>query len=179
MISTQVINLFGGSGLGKSTTAAGLFYEMKLRGLHCELIREYVKQWAWDGTKIGPFDQVYIFGKQAKTESRLYGKVEFAVTDSPLLLSPIYESFYTGDSVVSEAALKFLRKAADTGVQHHNFILERHKPFDTRGRYETEETARKVDEHVKAKLTDWGVPYTIISAPDRERVAEILGTVLA
>src|SRR4051812_46140966 len=112
---TKVINLFGGSGLGKSTTAAGLFYEMKLRGIHCELIREYVKQWAWDGTKIGPMDQVYIFGKQAEAESRIYGKVDIAVTDSPLLLSPIYEQFYSGETVVGSAAMAFLNKAKATG----------------------------------------------------------------
>lgn len=172
---TQVINLFGGSGLGKSTTAAGLFYEMKLRGIRCELVQEYVKKWAWEGTKVGPMDQAYIFGKQGKAESRLYGKVDYIITDSPLLLSPIYETFYTGDSVVLESALKFLQKArCDQGVRHTNLVLERNKPFDQRGRYETEEQARRVDTAVKEYLTLWGQDFEVITEGGRARVDTIL-----
>lgn len=174
---TKVINLFGGSGLGKSTTAAGLYYEMKLRGFHVELVREYVKQWAWEGTKVGPYDQLYLLGKQSKYESRLYGKVDYIITDSPLLLSPIYESFYAGKTIVREAALGFLEKAKANGVDHYNFILERHKPFDTRGRYETEEQARQVDQHVLLCLSGWGIPFTPVAADDRERVPEIIKAV--
>lgn len=171
---TKVINLLGGSGLGKSTTAAGLFYTMKLRGYHCELIREYVKQWAWDGIKIQPLDQVYIFGKQAKAEMRVYNKVDVAVTDSPLLLSPIYELFYSGKTNVKESALGFLADAKTAGVEHHYFLLERHKPFDTRGRFETEEQAKAVDAFVVDTLTKWGIPYTVVSCRDRDRVEDIL-----
>lgn len=172
---TQVINLFGGSGLGKSTTAAGLFYEMKLRGHHCEMVREYVKQWAWDGIKVGQWDQIYLFGKQAKAESRLYGKVDVIVTDCPLLLSPIYESYYSPeDPVVIHSALAFIKKANKLGIKHHNFILERNKVFDTRGRYETEEQARTVDCHVRVKLEEWGIPHATITSDDRDRVNVIL-----
>lgn len=175
---TKVINLFGGSGMGKSTTAAGVFYELKMRGVHCEMVREYVKQWAWDGTKVGPFDQVYLFGKQAKCESRLYGKVDVVVTDSPLLLSPIYEMFYSGRSIVLPSALAFMDHAKAQGVHHLNFMLERHKPFDTRGRYETEETARRVDSAVVERLGQWGIKYDTVGVPDRDRVEHIVKAVL-
>lgn len=171
---TKVISLIGGSGLGKSTTAAGLYYEMKLQGLHVELVREYVKQWAWEGKKVGPHDQVYLFGKQAHYESALYGKVDYVVTDSPLLLCVIYERFYTGDSTVEESALKFLNKAKASGVEHHYILLSRHKPFDTRGRYETEETARKVDEFTRQELTRMGIAFTEVTTADRARVADII-----
>ena len=33
---TKVINMFGGSGIGKSTTAAGLFHQMDLDGKNVE-----------------------------------------------------------------------------------------------------------------------------------------------
>lgn len=173
---TKVLNLYGGSGLGKSTTAAGLFYEMKLRGYHCELVREYVKNWAWEGRKITKEDQPHIFEMQAKSENMLYGKVDLIVTDSPLLLSPIYESFYTGDSSVLKTAQAFLTAAKNSGIEYHNFILQRHKPFDTRGRYETVEMAKEVDEYVKKMLNLWEIPYTMIESPDRERVNTILSS---
>ena len=44
----KVINLFGGPGCGKSTTAADLFARMKLRGLSVELVTEYAKDVVWD-----------------------------------------------------------------------------------------------------------------------------------
>lgn len=41
---TSVINLIGGPGSGKSTTAAGLFFRMKSMGVRCELVTEYAKE---------------------------------------------------------------------------------------------------------------------------------------
>src|SRR4051812_8750331 len=93
---TFVVNLFGGPGVGKSTLAAEIFVTLKKRGIEVELIQEYVKAWAWDGKPVGTFDQLYILAKQLKLETRLYGKVDVVVTDSPLLFSPIYERFYGG-----------------------------------------------------------------------------------
>lgn len=177
MNKTYVINLFGGSGLGKTTTSFGLAYEMKLRGLHMELVREYIKSWAWQGRKVQPFDQAYIFGKQSQAEAQLYGKVDFIVTDSPLLLAPIYEKFYSGESVVEPAVLSFLAKAKKHGVEHINFLLKRQKAFDPRGRYETEETARQVDDAVLQQLKAWGILFYEVDAPDDRRVEFILDVV--
>ena len=171
---TKVINLLSGSGSGKSTTAAGIFYEAKLRGIHCEMVREYVKQWAWEGRKIGPYDQPNIFGNQTRQESLLYGKVDLVVTDSPLLLSPIYEYFYTGSSIIESFALAFIDKAKRSGVEHHNFILKRNKSFDPRGRYETAEQANEVDKLVESFLTKHDISYIIVDTDERERVNFVL-----
>lgn len=171
---THVINLLGGSGLGKSTTAAGLFYHMKLAGLHCELVREYVKNWAWQGKKIGPFDQAYLFGKQSKAESMLYGQVEYVVTDSPLLLCPIYEEFYDGAPVTRKAVEEFLKLASKRDVTHHNFLLKRKKAFDPRGRYETAEQAKSVDIYVETYMQVRQIPFTVIDCQDDQRVSEIM-----
>jgi nicotinamide riboside kinase len=174
---TTVINLLGGSGIGKTTTAAHLFAEMKYSGLHCELVREYVKQWAWEGKKIGPFDQMYILGKQSKYESMLYGKVDYIVTDSPLLLCPIYERFYSNKDCVGPAAINFLEDAKTKGVKHLNFLLKRNKHFDTRGRFEDLETAQKVDAAVKNYLVEKEIPFVELNNDDRARVDEILANV--
>lgn len=37
------INLFAGPGTGKSTTAAGVFFEMKRSGMSVEYVTEYAK----------------------------------------------------------------------------------------------------------------------------------------
>ena len=172
---TVVINMLGGSGIGKSTTAAGLYYKMKLAKMNVELVREYVKILAWQGTKIGQFDQVNIFGEQCKLEHTLYGKVDYIVTDSPIVLAPIYEVFYHGDSMMEEAAIKFLNKAKQNNVQQLNILLQRNKPYDQRGRYQTEEEAKVVDQMTINFLNKYGMPYHVVSGPEEDRVDEIMG----
>lgn len=172
---TTVINLLGGSGLGKSTTACGLFYHMKMMGMNVELVREYVKNWAWEGKKITPYDQPYIFGKQVAYESRLYGKVDYVVTDSPLITGAMYELFYTGNSLTLKPYLDFTALAEKNGVRYINLLLKRKKPFDPRGRYETEEQARGVDNLIEHKLEELGIPFSVIDCDDKDRVEYILG----
>ena len=82
------INLLAGPGSGKSTTAAWLFSELKIRHISVELITEYVKSWATQKRQVTTFDQVYLFGKQMQYEYRfLNNGIKNVVTDSPLILS--------------------------------------------------------------------------------------------
>jgi hypothetical protein len=172
-----VINLFGGSGLGKSTTASLLFGEMKLEGYHVELVSEYVKTWAWQGRRPTGFDQFYIAGKQAHSESQLYGKVDYIITDSPLLLSGFYEQFHLGRQLCLPTILNFLDYAKEHNIEHLNFLLQRNKKFDPRGRFETEEEAINVDVKLKSWLQDLGLQYTLITESDHARVSAILNFV--
>ena len=43
-----VINLFAGPGVGKSTTAARVFAELKLKGVNCEMALEFAKDKVWE-----------------------------------------------------------------------------------------------------------------------------------
>ena len=89
---SKVINLFAPSGSGKSTGAAYIFSMLKMNGISCELIQEFAKDKVWENnTEIfKPENQVYIFGKQFYRMSRLKDKVDYIITDSPLLLSNVY-----------------------------------------------------------------------------------------
>lgn len=171
---TIVINLFGGSGLGKSTTAAALFSEMKMKGYHVELVTEFVKNWAWQGRVPTGYDQVYLFGKQAQSESRLYHKVDYIVTDSPLLLSGFYEQYHLKREIIFPAIVNFLKYASDNNISHVNFLLTRNKSFDPRGRFENEEQAKTVDIELKNWLDKFCFEYQVVSCDDRERVDIIL-----
>jgi len=172
---TVVVNMLGGSGLGKSTTAAGLYHSMKMLGLNVELVREYVKSWAWAGNKIGEYDQVYIFGKQARSEYMLYGKVDYIITDSPIILSPIYEKYYNnGESLIEDAAIKFLNKAKLNGIKHINFVLDRQKEFNPEGRYETEDQAKDIDQRVRDFISDNNIDHHIVDCADEDRIRFML-----
>src|SRR5687767_6624544 len=85
------VNLFGRPGVGKSTTAARIYQEMKVRGISVEIVNEYVKLWAYACRPIKTFDQVYVFGKQMHAEDRLLAAgVDFIISDSPLLIQCCY-----------------------------------------------------------------------------------------
>lgn len=171
---TKVINLLGGSGLGKSTTASLLYGEMKLRGYNVELVREFVKEWAWAGKKVGKFGQPIIYGQQLQRETDLYGKVDFIVTDSPLLLCPVYQQFYAGHDSLKLQVLNDLINAKEEGIDHINFLLDRRKPFKEDGRYETEEMAKQVDKAVKGFLDYHKIHYVCVDTTDENRVNFIL-----
>ena len=171
---TVVINILGGAGVGKSTCAAALFAEMKQRGIHVELVQEWVKQWAWEERKIGEFDQLYIFAKQARREAQLYDKVDFIVTDSPVLLSAFYEFIYTDNRIISQALPEYMTVARKNRVQHFNFLLSRCKNYDPRGRYQTEKEAVALDESLRKWLVSNQYSFDNITSGDRDRPNKIL-----
>ncbi len=171
---TNVITFLAGPGCGKSTTSAGLFYHMKLQGLDVELVPEWAKKFAWQKTPITPLQQSFLFGKQAQSEACLYNKLDYLVVDSSVLLSPAYELFYSGKSMVLTSVLEFLKHAKSEGVEHHHFLLNRVKPYNTKGRYETEEQAKKFDVFLRECLNTWEIPYTVIDGEDSGRVAKVM-----
>lgn len=69
---TLVINLFGGAGVGKSTTCADIFAHLKKQQYSVEMVREWVKGWAYEKRKITDLDPYYIFAKQLKAEKMLF-----------------------------------------------------------------------------------------------------------
>lgn len=156
-----VINLYGGPGTGKSTSAAYLFYLLKKQGKNAELVREYVKDWAWEGRKISTYDQIYLLGKQVRRESMLYGKVDYIVTDSPIMLGIYYAQEYSPLSVsegVRNMTLAYYRQAAEDGHVHHHVFLERSKPYNPLGRFQTEDQAKEIDKGLSHMLTSLRQP---------------------
>lgn len=144
---TQVINLYAGAGAGKSTTAAGLFYKMKSDMMSVELVSEYAKQLTWDDRhNVLTQDQLYILAKQHRKMLILKDKVDYIITDSPLLLSLIYKPKHypkSFDDLVWYLYNQF---------ENINIFLPRTKPYVTVGRNQTEEQAKEIDLRVYEKF---------------------------
>lgn len=85
-METKVINLFGNPGSGKSTVAAYLFTELKAMRIETELVTEVAKDLVWDEDWKRLNNQMYVFSSQLQRVDRLIGKVEYVITDSPLVL---------------------------------------------------------------------------------------------
>lgn len=162
----KVVNLYGGPGCGKSTTAAGVFSLLKLHGISIELSTEYAK----DVTHKEAFkvlrDQLYLMGKQNHKTFIVKDKYDYVITDSPMLLSIIYAD--PTDKVFQDFVLdRFLKQ------ENLNFFIERVKPYVKVGRNQTEDEARILDNKIKAVLDNNGIPYQTIKG-NKEGINDIV-----
>lgn len=157
---STIINLFGGPGTGKTTVASEIFSKLKKQGKSVALVPEYVKEWAWEDRKFGKYDQVYFLGKQIKKESMVYGKVDYVVTDSPLLIAGFYAELVNKLGFVSDAALSFMKLAEQDGHRYVNFWLNRDVPYESKGRFQDEEGAKKIDDLMLIYLSSKDIPLT-------------------
>lgn len=171
---SKIINLFGGPGTGKSTLAAMVFAELKKRNQSVELVREYVKEWAWEGRNFGKYDQFYFLGKQVKKESMVYGKVDYIVTDSPLMIAGFYAKLFNKLDFVNNAALAFMKSAQEDGHEYLNFYLPRVVKYDASGRFQDEDAAKATDDALLGYLVATGAPFTEVSTDLEGRVDFIL-----
>lgn len=177
----KIICLYGGPGSGKSTTCAGLYYNLKMLGYNCEMNREYVKDWVWEGRKWSEGDQTYFFAKQSRRERILINNnLDYIITDSPLILTHFYGLKYDWmeqNFNTSEIMLKHHHefcKRHNYKVEH--FILKRAHDYVAAGRNESEEIAVDYDKQIQTLLDTKGIKYHIIEG---QPVAKILGIINA
>jgi hypothetical protein len=150
-----VVNLFAGPGVGKSTTAARVFAELKLKGVNCEMALEFAKDKVWEESFKTMDDQIYIFGKQFHKIWRLKDKVDVIICDSPLPISIVY------DKENSESFHKLIMEQFNK-FANFNYLLERGGEYQTEGRVQTEEEAKEVDKTVKRVLDEQEIKYTTL-----------------
>ena len=94
------INFLGGPNSSKTTTSAWIFSELKRDNISVELVSEFCKTWAIEKRQINKWDQTYFFGSQMQAEYRnIKGGIKNIVTDSPIILAPIYARKYSGEVV--------------------------------------------------------------------------------
>ena len=167
---TVFVNLFGGPGLGKSTTAAGVFHMLKMHGVDAELVTEFPKDLTWENRDYTLGNQVYVFGKQHHRHWRLDGRVDVVVTDSPILLSMVYSD----DERLHKMAL---HEFARMGTTHINYLLRRFKKYNPNGRNQTLAQAREKDAQIQACLETNSVPFSTVRG-DHDAVNKIVRAVL-
>lgn len=159
-----VVNFFAGPGAGKSTTATGLFYNLKKIGINCEYVHEEAKEFTWEDRMFTLQCQPYIFAKQMRNLWRLKNKVDVAITDSPLLLSLVY----VDNSEWPKSFNDYVIDQFNT-FNNSNFFIKRTKRYVTTGRNQTELEAKRIDEKIYNLLIDREIKFnTIHCIPNRE-----------
>lgn len=163
----KVINLYGGPGTGKSTTAAALFARMKRKGLNVELVTEFAKDLVWTERNKELGDQIYIFGKMYHKLWRLVDKVEYVIVDSPLPLC----IYYDHENI---PGFKDLVLNMFNSFTNYNFRLRRVFPYQQEGRYQTEDEANVVDEELFALLGSLDISCVDVSGKELATEDEIM-----
>lgn len=149
-----IINLYAPPGSGKSTGAAYVFAMLKMNGINAELITEYAKDKAWENNTEAIDNQVYIFGQQYYRITRCENKVDVIVTDSPLLLSALYNH----SEILGE---KFNELVAEIAKSYNtiNYYINRVKPYNPAGRFQSEEESLAMDRKLRDLLDRYNIIY--------------------
>jgi hypothetical protein len=171
---TVLINLFGSSSAGKSSLMADLFSTLKLKGYSVEMCPEIIKQWAWDGIRPNKYDQYFLMGQEIKQQSRLLGKVEFAISDSPVMQNSFYNWYLNGIDNLYQPSVDYNCMVLEDGHTIVNYFLFRNKPFETKGRYQTAEESDKIAIALFDYLKERNLHPVILEGHDYERVIAIL-----
>lgn len=150
-----IVNLFGAPGAGKSTLAAYIFAKLKMAGVNAELVTEFAKDKTWENNQKALANQVYVFGKQLYRITRCQDDVDVIVTDSPLLLSVIYNH----SDILGEDFNNLVYKVFSS-YNNANYFINRVKKYNPKGRSQTEEESDEIAVEVKEMLNKYGVDYT-------------------
>ena len=161
-----VINLIGGPGSGKSTTMAGVFYELKKRGVNCEMVPEYAKDRVYERAFRTLEDQTYVLGKQIHKIWRLKDDVDIIVMDASLLGAPIYDK--THNSTFKKFVIEEFNKWNNIVF----FIDRSDVEYKTEGRYESLSEAQAIDQHYIDICKEYHIPYTVVK--NTEAVEQII-----
>lgn len=153
---TLVINLFAGPGAGKTTCAWEIAEKLKKLGYVTEYVSEYAKELVWDG-RTDMLDgslknQMVLLYEQKRRIDRLIGKVDFVVTDSPVLLSAAY---------IATPTPSFNNLCCSIFNNYNNFsiFIERSDAYEKEGRIHTEEESKNLDKKIKSLLEENEIYY--------------------
>lgn len=160
---TKLINLFCGPGGGKSSIAAGLVYKLKKNHIQCDAPYEFPKLLAWDENHSAIADQLYVLANQHRGIVKSYGKVDYIVMDSPILLSLTYKNYYKSNSYPANLyGESFDEMILDVFNKYDNIniVLERgNGKHNEKERYQTLSESIELDGIIENSLISNNIPY--------------------
>jgi len=162
---TIVINIFGGPSAGKTGCAWIIGGELKKRGESIEYVPEYAKELVWEENHELLRDQKHVHETQSSRVKRLLGKVEFVVTDSPVLMGIIYGRANGVD--IKKEALEFHNSAKTLNL----FLERKEQTFENEGRIHDLKQSRQIDKQIKQLLDECAVKYITIN---HENVTKVI-----
>ena len=173
--TTLIVNIYGGPGAGKSTTALQLVAELKKLGYHADYVSEVAKELVYakdfehlDGTLK---NQSKILSEQKRRLDIMLDNVDVVVTDSPLLLNTVY---------LKENAPEYIESVFSQYENYNNYnvVVERDLSvkFEQEGRIHNLEESIKKDGEINTLLDSHNIDYQRF---DRNNIAGILDGIIS
>ena len=173
--TTLIVNIYGGPGAGKSTTALQLVAELKKLGYHADYVSEVAKELVYakdfehlDGTLK---NQSKILFEQKRRLDIMLDNVDVVVTDSPLLLNTVY---------LKENAPEYIESVFSQYENYNNYnvVVERDLSvkFEQEGRIHNLEESIKKDGEINTLLDSHDIDYQRF---DRNNIAGILDGIIS
>ena len=132
---------------------------LKMNGISCEYITEVAKDKVYEENSKAFKCQEYLFGEQSYKLKNASEKVDVIITDSPLLLSIIYNSNHIlGDDFNNMVTNVF------KSYNNLNYLLKRNHQYENNGRNESESEAFLVRNRIIHMLRDMNENYKIVSS---------------
>ena len=169
MKNKLVVSIYGGPGIGKTTAASELFVELKKLSLDVEIVSEFAKDVILEGRSDALKHQWYIMANQSYRIYCSYRNMDVTITDSPILLGPIY------DCEASPALLALCFE------QYHkynnlNIVLDRNPEYvhTMAGRVHSLTESVSIDNRILEFLSDHNIPYLNYSEYGLDRIVQLI-----
>lgn len=168
MSEPLLINLYGGPGAGKTTTALRLTGALKAAGYEAEYVPEYARDLALE-ERLNVTPQFDILMEQTKRIMRTIGTgIDIVVTDSPILL----QSLYSATAADRERAV-VMHTALATVFDMMNFLIDNNRLSHSMvGRITSKEDAQAIDGMSMKMLVEGG--YEFLRVPKEKAFDTIL-----
>lgn len=128
-----------------------------------EYTYEFPKEVAWEGNVSQLSDQFFITANQHRNISRLYGKVEYIIVDSPIVLGCFYEQRYGEGYPASFYSMTgFSNFLWNLFKQYDNInilLTRNNETYDTNGRLQDLQEAIEIDNDIRETLRINSIPF--------------------
>lgn len=178
-MKTFVINVIGQPGSGKTCLTALLFAHLKIKGYIVEYASEYAKTLIWQEKFDELNNQYHVTNSQYKLFKSMIGKVEFIVTDGPLIHG-LYYNRHNKDNVSDVFKTNNFILKCFNEFDNINIFLERGDfKYEQAGRQQTESEANLVGIILKQLLNDYNINYKIfkLNGTDTSNMIEYIESV--
>lgn len=170
---TKIINFVGGPGSGKTALCCWLFAELKMQGRCVEYVPEVAKNLVWTKEFHLLNNQHYVSMRQYELFKAVVGKVDYVVTDGPLLHGVYYNRHNKDnfcDVVKVENMILHMLSEFDNIYVH---VSKGDFPYEQVGRLETEEESHDIGLQLLHILDSLGLSYEKVKS-GRHALDEIL-----
>lgn len=179
-MKTWLVNIISGPGAGKSVISALIFAQLKLQRYNTEFVQEYAKTLVWTKDFNTLNNQYYVTTTQYNLLKQINEKVDFIVTDGPLI-GGLYYNLHNPENTSNVEKTQKLILDCHNAFNNINIFLRRGNfSYEKEGRLQTEDEAKEIDVILKHLFRQNNITYDVFdSSANDENIQKIVAHIIA